>query len=74
MNAGKNVEETLTMIIMKLSISIFDLVKFDKLRDENEYLRKFVVFINGYWYIETDDTREIERLLKSNRIKYSIKK
>lgn len=59
---------------MKLSISFFDIVKFDKLRDNNEYLKKVIVFANGYWYIETDDTREIERLLEKNSIKYSIKK
>ena len=37
------------------------------------YLQKVLVHVNGEWVIETEDTREIERLLKSKRIRYSIK-
>lgn len=59
---------------MKLIVGIFDLVKFDKLRDSSEYLTKVVTPIRGSWHIEVDDTSEIERLLEKNRIKYNINK
>ncbi len=58
---------------MKLRINFFDLLKFDELLDGNSYLQKVLVPVNGEWVIETEDTREIERLLKSKRIRYSIK-
>lgn len=58
---------------MKLSISLFDARKFEDLRDSNEYLRKVTSFANGMWYIDTDNTTEVERLLKKDRIRYSIK-
>ena len=58
---------------MKLSVNLFDAIKFEDLLDENEYLRKVLIFGNGYWYIQTEDTSEIERLLNKNRIRYKIK-
>ena len=59
---------------MKLTVGIFDIVKFDKLRDSNDYLLKALTPICGAWYIEVDDTSEIERLLDKNRIKYKIRR
>lgn len=58
---------------MKLSINLFDARKFEDLRDSNKYLKKVTSFANGMWYIDTDDTTEIQRLLNKNRIRYSIK-
>ncbi len=58
---------------MSISINIFDLVKFEKLRDGNEYLKKTISFDNGKWLIDIDDTKDIECLLKKNRIRYKIK-
>jgi len=50
---------------MKLSISLFDASKFENLRDCNEYLKRVTEFINGMWYINTNDTSGIERLLRN---------
>ena len=58
---------------MSISINIFDLVKFEKLRDGNEYLKKTISFANGKWLIDIDDTKDIEWLLKKNSIRYKIK-
>ena len=64
----------LFIINMKIiSVGVFDIIKLNKLVDENEYLQKVLEFINGCWCINTDDTKEIERLLQKNRIKYKIK-
>ena len=58
---------------MKLSINIFDLGKFDSLRESNEYLREITEFINGMWHIKGEDYGELERILIKNRIRYKIK-
>ena len=58
---------------MKLSINLFDLVKFENLRDKNEYIERATEWIDGMWYININDTSEIERLLKKYRIRYKIK-
>lgn len=58
---------------MKLTIGIFDIVKFDKLRDSNEYLSKALTPVRGAWHVEVNDTREIERLLNKASIKYKIR-
>lgn len=58
---------------MKLSINLFDLVKFENLRDGNEYLQKSISYANGVWVIDIDNTKDIEWLLKKNRIRYKIK-
>lgn len=58
---------------MILSINIFDLVKFKNLRDNNLYIQSITTLIDGIYTIEVDDTRELERLLNKNRVKYKIK-
>ena len=58
---------------MKLSINLFDLVKFENLRGGNEYLQKAISYANGVWFIDVDNTKDIEWLLKKNRIRYKIK-
>ena len=58
---------------MKLSINLFDLNKFENLRDENEYLQKTTSYANNMWFIDVNDTKDIEWLLKKNRIRYKIK-
>ena len=64
----------LFIINMKIiSVGVFDIIKLNKLVDENEYLQKVLEFINGRWHINTENTNEIERLLKKNIIKYKIK-
>ena len=64
----------LFIINMKIiSVGVFDIIKLNKLVDENEYLQKVLEFINGCWHINTENTKEIERLLKKNVIKYKIK-
>jgi len=58
---------------MKLSINLFDANKFENLRDSNLYLKKVTEWVNGMWHINTDDTSEVERLLRKHRIRYKIK-
>jgi len=44
------------------------------LHSESEYLRRVLVHQDGnVYFIETDDTTEIRRLLDSRKIKYTIK-
>ena len=59
---------------MKLYIMFFSLAKFQRLYDNNEYLQSVLSLNDGNcWYIETDDTSEIRRLLNGRSIKYKIK-
>ena len=58
---------------MKLSINFFDLGKFENLRDGNEYLQKSISYANGVWFIDIDNTKDIEWLLKKSSIRYKIK-
>ena len=59
---------------MKLYIMFFSLAKFRELYDESEYLQSVLSLNDGnYWYIETDDTLEIKRLLNGRNIKYKIR-
>jgi len=59
---------------MKLHIIFFSLAKFRELYDESEYLQSVLSLNDGNcWYIETDDTSEIKRLLNGRDIKYKIK-
>ena len=58
---------------MKLSINLFDLGKFENLRDGNEYIERVTEWIDGMWHINIDDTSEIERLLTKYRIRYKVK-
>ena len=58
---------------MKLYIRFGSLSKFQDLFDSNEYLRKVLSQTRSNVYdIETDDTSEIVRLLKSRNINYKI--
>ncbi len=58
---------------MKLSINLFDLVKFENLRDGNEFLKKATSYNNGVWFIDIGETKDIEWLLKKSSIRYKIK-
>ena len=59
---------------MKLYIMFFSLTKFRELYDESEYLQSVLSLNDGNcWYIETDDTSEIRRLLNGRSIKHKIK-
>jgi hypothetical protein len=58
---------------MTLSIHFLDLIKFERLRDDNEYLLKVIDYVDGRWIISVDDTKDIEFFLNKNRIRYKIK-
>lgn len=58
---------------MTLSINLFDLVKFENLRDDNEYLQKTTTYANGRWVIEVDDREGIEWILRKYGVRYKIK-
>ena len=58
---------------MKLYIRLGSLARFQDLYDSNEYLKSVLSPTrSNVYYIETDDTIEIERLLKSRNINYKI--
>lgn len=57
---------------MELRINLIDVFKFERLFDDSEYLRKVLIPKDGCWIIETDETKEIERLLKKYRIRHKI--
>ena len=58
---------------MILSINLFDANKFEDLRDSNGYIEKITEWVDGRWYINTDDTSELIRLLNKNKIRFKIK-
>lgn len=58
---------------MRLVIGLFDLIKFDKLLSENDYLSKVIVVVHGGFEIDKKDAEEVSRLLDKNRIRYKIK-
>lgn len=59
---------------MQLYIKFGSLFKFQDLFDDNEYLRKVLKPTNYNVYdIETNNIKEIIRLLESNGINYKIK-
>lgn len=59
---------------MQLYIKFGSLSKFQDLFDDNEYLRKVLKPTNYNVYdIETNNIKEIIRLLESNGINYKIK-
>lgn len=59
---------------MKLYIKLFSMIKFKSLYDNNEYLQKILSETDSnMYYIETDDLRDLNRILVSNGIKYEIK-
>mgnify|MGYP001299836224 CR=1 FL=1 len=58
---------------MKLYIRLGSLARFQDLYDSNEYLKSVLSPTrSNVYYIETDDTIEIERLLKGRNIKFEI--
>jgi hypothetical protein len=58
---------------MKLYIRFGSLSKFQDLFDSSEYLQKVLSQTrSNVYFIETDDTSEIVRLLKSRNINYKI--
>lgn len=59
---------------MELYIKFGSLSKFQDLFDENEYLRKVLKPTNyNVYLIETNNIKEIIRLIESNGINYKIK-
>jgi hypothetical protein len=59
---------------MQLYIKFGSLMKFQNLFDDNEYLRKVLKPTNyNVYLIETNNIKEIIRLLESNGINYKIK-
>ena len=60
---------------MKITVNPFDVRKLDNLIENNEFVRKVLEPIDGYWFVETDNNdqlRELKRLLNSKRIRYTI--
>lgn len=58
---------------MKLYIRFGSLARFQDLYDSSEYLQKVLSPTrSNVYFIETDDTSEIDRLLKSRNINYTI--
>lgn len=58
---------------MKLYIRFGSLVRFQDLYDSSEYLQKVLSQTrSNVYFIETDDTSEIERLLKGRNVKFDI--
>ena len=58
---------------MKLSINLFDLLSLKIYETETNILQKSTSYANGMWFIDVNDTKDIEWLLKKNRIRYKIK-
>ena len=58
---------------IKLSIHLLDIIKFIKLRDNNEYLEKFVEEFDGGWLVQEKDTPEIQRILNKKNIRHTFK-
>ena len=59
---------------MELYIKFGSLSKFQDLFDENEYLKKVLKPTNyNVYFIETNNIKEIIRLLENNGINYKIK-
>lgn len=58
---------------MKLYIRFGSLARFQDLYNSSEYLQKVLSQTrSNVYFIETDDTSEIERLLKGRNIKFDI--
>lgn len=58
---------------MKLYIRFGSLAKFQDLYDSSEYLQKVLSQTrSNIYYIDTDDVKETERLLKGRSIKFDI--
>lgn len=57
---------------MKLRIHILDLIKFDKLLESNEFLRKVLKEKQGEWLIETDEINEVKFFLEKAGVRHKI--
>lgn len=57
---------------MRLRISVFDIVKFDKLLEENEFMRRSLKPLQGEWLIETTDLKNIKFFLEKAGIRHKI--
>lgn len=58
---------------MKLYIRFGSLSKFQDLYDSSEYLQKVLSQTrSNVYYIDTNDVREIERMLKGRNVKFDI--
>lgn len=58
---------------MRLYIRFGSLARFQDLYDSSEYLQKVLSPTrSNVYYIDTNDTSEIERLLKGRNIKFDI--
>jgi hypothetical protein len=58
---------------MKLYIRFGSLARFQDLYDSSEYLQKVLSQTrSNIYYIDTNDIREIERLLKGRNVNYAI--
>ena len=58
---------------MKLYIRFGSLAKFQDLYDSSEYLQKVLSQTrSNIYYVDTDNIKEIERLLKGRNIKFDI--
>lgn len=61
---------------MILTVHLFDLARAQELIDDNEFLRKVLIFKNGAWLIDTENPEhiaEIRRLFTARNIRYKIK-
>lgn len=60
---------------MVLKVHILDLIKADKLINDNEFLQKVLVPQQGFWLILTDDKdqlAEIKRQFTAKNIRFKI--
>ena len=58
---------------MKLYIRFGSLARFQDLFDSSEYLQKVLSQTrSNIYYIDTDDVKEIERMLKGRNVNYAI--
>jgi hypothetical protein len=58
---------------MKLYIRFGSLARFQDLYDSSEYLQKVLLQTrSNVYFIDTEDVKEIERLLKGRSIKFDI--
>ncbi len=57
---------------MRLRVNVFDIVKFDKLLEQNEFLRSVLEPLSGEWFINTDKISNVKFFLDKARIRYKI--
>ena len=44
---------------MKITVNPFDVRKLDNLIENNEFVRKVLEPIDGYWFVETDNNDQL---------------